>query len=84
MKLSRKLVKFKLVTKVENFVLVNKCIGLVLNNHNVEVKQRMRVKINMDVKIKTVKEYICKVPKEVREGFEELRTILCAAAPEAE
>ena len=37
-----------------------------------------------DVKIKTVKEYICKGPKEVREGFEELRTILCAAAPEAE
>jgi len=50
MELSRKLVKFKLVTKVENFVPVNKCIGLVLNVHNVEVKQKMRVKINMDVK----------------------------------
>jgi hypothetical protein len=37
-----------------------------------------------DVKMITVKEYIRKVPKEVREGFEELRTILCAAAPEAE
>ncbi len=37
-----------------------------------------------DVKITSVKEYIRKVPKEVREGFEELRTILCAAAPEAE
>ena len=37
-----------------------------------------------DVKMTTVKEYIRKVPKEVREGFEELRTILCAAAPEAE
>ena len=37
-----------------------------------------------DVKMTTVKEYIRKVPKEVREGFEKLRTILCAAAPEAE